>query len=137
MKAKFLSVVSCVLCLNADIIISFDQLPASSKEFLSKYFKAEVGLVQKDKNSYEVYLSDGSELEFEIDGSWHEVENKANPFELDFLPPNLSAIIKNEFPNTKAIEIEKKISYYKIKLTNGVKIYMDFNGTILKKKIDD
>ncbi|EOH6852216.1 hypothetical protein ACMCY6_001423, partial [Campylobacter jejuni] len=32
---------------------------------------------------------------------------------------------------------EKKINYYKIKLDNKIKIYIDFNGTILYKEIDD
>ncbi|EAM0952687.1 hypothetical protein D4S16_09115, partial [Campylobacter jejuni] len=46
-------------------------------------------------------------------------------------------IIKNEFPNIKAREIERKINHYKIKLDNDVKILIDFNGTILHKEIDD
>ncbi|TKX31204.1 PepSY-like domain-containing protein [Campylobacter aviculae] len=122
--------------LNADIIISPDSLPSISKEFIEKNFKAPIGIVQRDKNSYEVYLSDGIEIEFEIDGTWKEIESKLNPFEFDFLPSNISNIIKNQFPNVKAREIERKINHYKIKLTNGLKIYIDFNGTILHKNLD-
>lgn len=124
-------------CLYADIIISADSLPQNSKDFLKQNFNATIGLAQRDKNSYEVYLSDGTEIEFDIDGNWHEIESKINPFNFDFLPQNLASIIKNEFPNTKAREIEKKINHYKIKLTNGMKIYIDFNGTILHKEMDD
>lgn len=138
MKIKFLSIVAILsLSLNADIIISAENLPNISKEFLQHNFKAPIGIVQKDKNSYEVYLSDGTELEFDTDGIWKEIENKALPFNLDFLPQNLANIIKNEFPNVKAREIERKINHYKIKLDNGVKILIDFNGTILYKKIDN
>ncbi|HDZ5096679.1 TPA: PepSY-like domain-containing protein [Campylobacter jejuni] len=138
MKIKFLSIIAILsIFLNADIIISADNLPNISKEFLQHNFKAPIGIVQKDKNSYEVYLSDGTEVEFDIDGTWKEIENKTLPFNLDFLPQNLVNIIKNEFPNVKAREIERKINYYKIKLDNDVKILIDLNGTILHKEIDD
>ncbi|MBM0637337.1 PepSY-like domain-containing protein [Campylobacter sp. VicNov18] len=138
MKIKILSIINILcICLNADIIISAENLPHTSKEFLQRNFKAPIGVVQKDKNSYEVYLSDGTELEFDIDGSWKEIENKAFPFNLDFLPKNLVDIIKNEFPNTKAKEIERKINHYKIKLDNDIKFLIDFNGSILDKQIDD
>ncbi|TKX30717.1 hypothetical protein CQA69_05640 [Campylobacter estrildidarum] len=123
--------------LNADIMISPDNLPDISKEFIRKNFNVPIGIVQKDKSSYEVYLSNGIEIEFEIDGTWKEIESKIiSPFEFNFLPPNIADVIKNNFPNTKALEIERKISHYKIKLNNGVKIYIDFNGTILQKKLD-
>ncbi|QWU80143.1 hypothetical protein DU472_02270 [Campylobacter novaezeelandiae] len=123
--------------LSADMIISFDSLPQNSKEFIKKYFKAPVGIVQQDKNSYEVYLSDGTELEFSKDGSWKEIEAKIIPIDLDILPANIANIIKNEFKDTKAREIEKKINYYKIKLVNNIKVLIDFNGTILFKEFDD
>ncbi|OOX88762.1 hypothetical protein BOQ00_08315, partial [Campylobacter coli] len=92
---------------------------------------------QRDRHSYEVYLSDGTELEFESDGSWKEIESKVFPFDLNFLPPNLTNIIQNKFPNTKAREIERKINYYKIKLTNNIEVHIDFNGTILYTEYDD
>lgn len=119
------------------MIISFDSLPQNSKEFIKKYFKAPVGIVQQDKNSYEVYLSDGTELEFSKDGSWKEIEAKIIPIDLDILPANIANIIKNEFKDIKAREIEKKINYYKIKLVNNIKVLIDFNGTILFKEFDD
>ncbi|MFQ6341344.1 PepSY-like domain-containing protein [Campylobacter sp. VTCC 70190] len=137
MKIKIFSLIALLsTALNADIIISAENLPSISKEFLRTHFKAQVGIVQKDKNSYEVYLSDGTELEFDIDGAWKEIENKSHPFNLDFLP-QIASIVKNEFPNTKIREIERKINHYKIKLDNGIKILIDFNGTLLHKEIDD
>lgn len=122
--------------LNADIIISPDNLPDNIKNFIKKNFNASIGIVQKDRNSYEVYLSNGLELEFESDGTWKEIESKLDPFDFNFLPSNIIDIIKNKFPNIKAREIERKINYYKIKLSNGIKIYIDFNGTILHKGSD-
>ncbi|EJW3904427.1 PepSY-like domain-containing protein [Campylobacter coli] len=138
MKIKFYGIIAILSTfLNADIIISPDGLPSISKEFLKNNFQAPIGIVQRDKHAYEVYLSDGTELEFESDGSWKEIESKVFPFDLNFLPPNLTNIIQNKFPNTKAREIERKINYYKIKLTNNIEVHIDFNGTILYTEYDD
>lgn len=117
MKIKFLNIITILsLSLNADIIISADNLPNVSKEFLQHNFKAPIGIVQKDKNSYEVYLSDGTELEFDIDGAWKEIENKAFPFDLDFLPQNLANIIKNEFQIQKLEKLKEKSTIIRLNL---------------------
>lgn len=123
--------------LLADSIISPDSLPSLSKEFLQKNFNAQIGLVQVDKDVYEVHLSDGTEIEFSTDGSWKEIESKGNPLSFGILPRNLADIVKNEFPNAFMLEVKKKINYYKIKLNNGLKIRIDPNGTILRRKFDN
>ena len=121
----------------ADFIISPESLPPNAKEFLQKNFNAQIGIVQVDKNNYEVYLSDGTELEFDMDGSWREIESKFNPLNFNILPPILADIIKNNYPNATMLEIKKKINYYKIQLNNGLKVIIDFNGTILHQEFDD
>lgn len=123
--------------LYADSIISPDSLPALAKDFLQKNFKAQISLVLEDKNSYEVYLNDGTELEFDIDGSWREIEAKLTPINVDILPYHLATIVKNEFPNMLLKEVEKKINYYKIEFANGFELVIDFNGAILYKEFDD
>ncbi len=51
MKIKFLNIITILsLSLNADIIISADNLPNVSKEFLQHNFKAPIGINLFDKN---------------------------------------------------------------------------------------
>jgi len=123
--------------LSAGMILTPDSLPANAKDFLQKNFSSQVTMVQLDKNTYEVYLSDGTEMEFYLDGSWKEIEAKFNFLSFDILPPNLASILKNQFPNTAIKELKRKIGYYKIELNNGLEIIMDFNGTILHTEFDD
>lgn len=125
-----------VLSLNATIIVSAENLPQISKEFLQKHFKAPIALVQKDEKNYEVYLSDGTELEFDSTGAWKEIESGQNALSYDLLPPHIAAVMRGEFESTTMKELERKINYYKIKLQNGFKVLIDFNGTILRKKWD-
>lgn len=125
------------LALHADMIISPNALPENIKQFISTHFKAQIGLVEADMKSYEIYLTDGTELEFDIMGNWKEIEGKLAPIDFAVLPANIASIIKNQFPNTALVEVERKINYYKIKLSNRMKIRIDPNGTILSQKFDD
>lgn len=125
------------MCLQADMIISPNALPENIKTFISTHFKAQIGLVEMDRKSYEIYLTDGTELEFDIAGNWKEIESKITPIPFGVLPTNLATIVQNLFPNTAIIELERKIHYYKIKLSNNIKLRIDSNGTILSQKFDD
>ncbi|WP_427846121.1 PepSY-like domain-containing protein [Campylobacter troglodytis] len=123
-----------LLSLKADLIISSDALPERIKSFIQTHFKAQIALVQMDKKSYEIYLTDGTELEFDTLGNWKEIESKLSPISFSILPANIASIIQKQFPQAILIELERKINYYKIKLSNGIKLKIDANGTILSQK---
>lgn len=136
LKKTLLTLALTALSLYADMIISPNALPDVIKQFINTHFKAQIGLVEMDKKSYEIYLTDGTELEFDIMGNWKEIESKLTPIDFAVLPPNIANIIKNQYPNTTLVEVERKINYYKIKLSNRMKIRIDPNGTILSQKFD-
>ena len=137
MRKMFFVLVFVALTLRADMIISPNALPESIKQFIATHFKAQIGLVEMDRKSYEIYLTDGTELEFDIMGNWKEIESKLTPIDFAVLPANIASIIKNQFPNTAIVEVERQINSYKIKLSNRMKIRIDPNGTILSQKVDD
>ncbi|MBF7046243.1 PepSY-like domain-containing protein [Campylobacter volucris] len=123
--------------LNAGIVISPDSLPVDIKKFIQEHFpNATIGLIEQDSHSYEIYLSDGSELEFFLNGKLKEAENH-RALNISILPIPVQNIIKNTHPNASVIEVERKISHYKIKLNNEIKLYIDDNGIILRQKYDD
>ncbi|HEC1786613.1 TPA: PepSY-like domain-containing protein, partial [Campylobacter lari] len=69
-------------------------------------------------------------------GEFKEAENFRS-LNYAILPLAIQNTIKNTYPNAAIIEIERKISYYKIELNNQMKLYIDDNGTILRQKFDD
>ena len=135
---KFLTLIFIFfLSLKADVILSPQSLPNNIKDFLQKNFKTQIGLAQRDKNTYEIALSDGTELEFDIMGEWKEIEARGTAISYEVLPPNIASILKNEFKNTTIKELERKINYYKVKFYNNLEVIIDFNGTILRREFDD
>ena len=123
--------------LYADVIISPNSLPKNIKSFIATHFKAQIGLAQMDTKSYEIYLTDGTELEFDIMGNWKEIESKINPISFLILPTNIASIIQSQYPKALLMEVERKINYYKAKLSNQMKIKIDLNGLILSQEFDD
>ncbi|TXE81611.1 hypothetical protein FPD46_04805 [Campylobacter peloridis] len=121
-----------------DIVVGVNALPANSKSFIQKYFTgSNIALVKQDIDSFDVYLDNGTELEFFTNGDWKEIDAKYRPIDTSFLNPNILATIKKMHPNASIIKVEKEIQGYKFKLNNMMEIYTDINGNFLGQKFDD
>lgn len=132
-------IIFCVLTLaflNADIIVSADALPENIKQFIASNFNAQVGLVQQDSDEYEIYLSDGTELEFDIVGNYKEIKNDMKPLSLSVLPINIANIVQSQFSGAFLRKVKRKFSYYELEFSNSLEVKIDPNGTILSQKFD-
>lgn len=136
MKKTLCGLLLCVWAF-ADVIISPSSLPESIQTFIGTHFQAGVGLAQMDRKHYEIYLTDGTELEFDFSGEWRDIESQLTPLSFDILPANVAAIVRAQFPDASIIELKRKFHYYKIKLTNQMEMKIDPNGTVLSVKFDD
>lgn len=136
MLKKFAFFVLILSFLNADIIISADALPESIKHFIASNFNAQIGLVQQDSDEYEIYLSDGTELEFDIMGDYKEIKSELAPLSLSILPANIASIVQSQFPGAFLQKIKRKFSYYELEFSNSLEVKIDSNGTILSQKFD-
>ena len=86
MKKLFVFAAICALSISTvkadgfdrDRIITKEQLPATSQNFISEHFAgSKIAYVKEDRDfiskNYEVKFSDGSKVEFSRDGAWKEV----------------------------------------------------------------
>lgn len=121
----------------ADMMISPFALPENIKQFINSNFKAQIGVAQQDDDSFEIYLSDGTELEFDITGNWKEIENDFAPISFSVLPVNIATIIQNTYQGAFMLKVKRKFNYYDIKLSNSIELKIDPNGSILEQKFDD
>ncbi len=136
-KKVFVLLITIFLYLKADMMISPSALPDNIKQFISMNFQASVGLVQVDGSTYEIYLSDGTELEFDIGGNFKEAKARYLGLNPNILPKHIALIIKNEYPNVSITKIERKILYYEINLSNNIELKIDNNGLVLSREFDD
>lgn len=145
MKKFFLAVASLftfigIASADNDRIISFEQLPAKSQEFIKKYFPDEkVSYVKEESDfmelSYEAVLATGTKIEFVGSGEWKEVECRYSTLNEELVPVQIREYVRKNFPETKFVKIEKGYRDYEVKLTNRLELTFDQNFNLVD--IDD
>ena len=137
-----LSLLSVMACAGNDKITSDTNiLPVSSRQFISDHFKdIPVSHIQIEKNlirisSYDVILTDGTNVEFNHKGEWKEIKRHGLPIPPAIIPEVIQDLIKKNYSSNKVVKIEKEIRDYEIKLGNGLEMTFDLKGNLID--IDD
>lgn len=111
---SLIAVMAVVLSAQASDTYSRDAsvLPAPARTVLKNSFKAGVSLVKIDKElfntEYEAILTDGTEVKFDSNGNWKEVECPADKSVPDsFVPAAIRNWVKSNHKGTRIIGIEK------------------------------
>lgn len=119
---------------DEDQPITYDQLPAMSKDFIKTYFSGEeiVSVTfDKDKNNkeYEVLLRNGFDLSFNTSGEWISVDGPLGATIPDGIAPQpIVNYVSTNYPNEGINEIEKVKTGYEVELTNGYELNFNQNG---------
>lgn len=141
---KILSVVFLLIGMSANAqesIITKKELPQSAQKFISDNFsKSTIDYVKMDKEvfstDYKVKFTDGSEIEFDSKGVWMEVDGNKNTIPTGFIQKNILTYVKDKFPNTHIVKIEKgRFEKQEVKLSNGLELEFNSKGDF--KRIDD
>ena len=138
LKLVLLATFFCASSLFADMPVAVNTLPSKIHSFVKEHFNgANIGFAEKDMTSFDITLSDGTEIEFNINGDWISVDGRYKAIPTSFLPNNLVSKVKASQQNTQIIEVDKNINGYKFKFNNMMEVYTDSNGNILGQKFDD
>ncbi len=125
-----------IACDDDDKTVSTSDLPATAQAFLQTHFPSQkVTRVEKDKDSYDVYLANGFEIEFKLSGEWDNVDGKGQQIPADIialLPNTIPSYIAQHYPNQYIVEINKEHFGYEIDLNNNIELEFDSNGTFLR-----
>lgn len=110
-----------------DKIISFENLPETSKKFIRTHFKeADVSYIKLEKEmltkSYEVYFVDGSKVEFDKKGKWEEVDCVNQKVPEGIIPGKIQEYKGKKHPDFMIVKISRDRKGYEIELNNGVEI---------------
>ena len=122
---------------DKDSPITYDQLPATSKEFINTYFPDEevVSVVlDKDNNTkvYEVILRNGFDLTFDNAGDWVSVDGPMGATVPNgIVPQPILSYVSTNYPYDGINEIEKTKAGYEVELTNGYELTFNQNGEFI------
>lgn len=113
-----------------DRTITVKQLPARAQTFINQHYKG-VAIVQatEDKDlfetDYKVILANGTEIDFDADGFWEEIENTRNALPGEVVPQQIANHIKKHFNFQKVTQIDKNHDGYEVTLANGTELEFD------------
>ncbi|MDE6513465.1 MAG: PepSY-like domain-containing protein [Muribaculaceae bacterium] len=117
-------------------------LPQTAKTFIGQHFKgSDISVIKLDKTlgkvtEYEVIMQDGTEISFDRNGNWDNVEmpvKKSVPKAI--VPAQIASYVAKNYPNQRIVSIDKDRSGYEIELQSGVDL--KFNKAGQFKRIDD
>ena len=110
-------------------------LPAAIGAYITKnYPGTTITKAEKSATEYEVKLSNGVKLEFNLDGSFKEVSGGRRGADdpIITLPANIMTYIATNYPNTTIVKAEKSLTRYEVRLSNLVKLEFDLDGKFIQ-----
>ncbi|MBR5102274.1 MAG: PepSY-like domain-containing protein [Muribaculaceae bacterium] len=139
---KFLVLFAALLTLgfsakaDHDQVINFNQLPATAQKMLKQNFSNKVPLiVTMDWDDYTIVYDSGEKVEFDKEGNWKEIECRSSRVPTDLIPEQIKTHIKNTFPGTTILKIDRNRRGYEVKLNNGLEV--EYNRSFQVIDIDD
>lgn len=120
-------------CGDDDEPASAASLPQPAKTFLDTFFpKAQMMRAVKDKDEYEVTLTNGFKIEFTHAGEWTDVDAPAGlTIPSGFYPAEIDTYVVGMDNGQGINEISRDSRGYEVELTNGLDLRFDLNGVFV------
>ncbi|MDU1889408.1 MAG: PepSY-like domain-containing protein [Dysgonomonas sp.] len=119
-----------------DVKVTVNDLPENAQEFLITYFPGqEARLVEKDNDSYDVYLKNGFDIDFTLDGVWDDVDGNGTalpPSVIDLVPVAIPDYVTANYAGQNITEINKETFGFEVELTNRTELEFDKDGNFLR-----
>ncbi len=121
---------------DEDTQINPSELPKTAETFINTHFaEASVNSVMKDFDDftihYDVYLSDGTFIEFNKNGEWKEVENRVTGVPASVIPEAIQTYVTTNYSDAFVVDIERD-RQYDVELNTGIELDFDLSGKFLR-----
>lgn len=117
--------------------INTSELPEKAMIFLTEHFPGiTIDKVSRDpeygEKGFEVWLSNGTEVEFWKEGGWREVDGHKKPIPTAFIAPEILDYVKTNYPKEKITHVDLGHKYIDVDLTNRIDLDFEQNGKFRK-----
>ena len=135
-KSLFVAFV-CMMVSNValadDRPIPVEQLTASAKTFVTNNFQGKKILyAEKDWNSYECRLDDGTKIDFTSKGEWKQVDcHGMSAVPAVLVPEAIKQYVETNFSNCMITKIDKERHGYDIELSNDLELRFNHQGALI------
>ncbi|WP_264534875.1 PepSY-like domain-containing protein [Flavobacterium sp. N1736] len=122
-----------------EVVVNPTTLPAAAKTFISTHFPdAIIRLVEKQNTAgtngsiYDVSLSNGFEIDFDVNGNWTEIDGNRLAIPTALIPAKISLYVTANYPNLFVTAIDKEKTYIDVELSNDVDLVFDLQENFLR-----
>ena len=138
-KMKYLLMaLACLMSSNAmagDNPIPVEKLPQAAKAFVQANFKGQkIVFAEKDWNSFDCLLADGTKIEFDKKGDWQSVDRDRTAVPAAIVPKTIQEYVKANFPNCVVTQIEKERYGFDVEFVNDITLRFNKQGKFLGMK---
>ena len=139
--AAMASVVVCMsACAEKTQLVKFNELPQKAQTFIETYFNAaDISFVKMEKdglhNDYDVRMTDGTEIDFNHDGSLEQVDCNTKAVPAGIVPEKITTYVAEHFAGAFIVKYEIDRRELKVELNNSLDLEFDKQGNFLR--IDD
>lgn len=121
-----------------DIPVPISSLPQSIANYVSANYPGEtIVWAEWDDDEYEVYLSNGLELYFDINGNFLYADQDDIDIAPADLPANILNYIQQNHPGLTIVKAELDDNVYEVYMSNGMELYFGVNGNFIGMDMDD
>ena len=102
------------------------KIPARSKAFIDQFLpESSVVIVEMEEDGdgleeYEVWVNDGTKIDFDLQGEWKVVARKKTGVPLSLIPQQIKDFVKTKYPNNVITKFSRKDYGYKLELSDDM-----------------
>ncbi len=136
--AAMASVVVCMsACAEKTQLVKFNELPQKAQTFIETYFNAaDISFVKMEKdglhNDYDVRMTDGTEIDFDHDGSLEQVDCNTKAVPAGIVPEKITTYVAEHFAGAFIVKYEIDRRELKVELNNSLDLEFDKQGNFLR-----
>lgn len=121
---------------NEDVVLSDADIPAQIKNYVTLHFASgSINKAVKDKEpnsiTYDVYLSNGTELEFDQNFNIIDIDGSAKLPD-SVIPEKILNYVTEKYPGNYITGWELEANYQQVQLNNNVELEFDTEGNFLR-----
>ena len=136
MRLLFIALLSMMVTSVAfadDKPIPVEKLPAAARTFVDTNFPGKKILyAEKDWNSYECRLDDGTKIEFTAKGDWKQVDrHRMSAVPTALVPAAIKQYVNSNYGNCMITKIDKERYGYDIELSNDLELKFNRQGALI------
>ena len=114
--------------------------PEAVTAFINSNFSgATITRTERDNDDaeLEVYLSDGSKVEFTANNEWKKITCPGKAVPSALVPNAITNYVKSNYQSAIIYKIDKNYNTYEVELNNGVELHFGNDGQFLGMDVDD